>query len=195
MLMFTQINNQSIVKAVGAIVQDQGILGSPKGQWHGWISESFVFILKLFLLAIMVLLSLAVHAESVSINNNFTNQKSIGSKNIIDLMPVGTFLTTSYQNDGLLVKSELINILARPLSQHGGIFSTPEPHTTFDRVSFENVPPGSVNDFVTISLKVNQLSYCVFQSKMPSELVQVFDESHSKRNKISSIMNLKSKSL
>jgi len=41
--MNTHFNNQNSTKAVAAGVQKGGIMDTPKGKWHKWVSEPFNF--------------------------------------------------------------------------------------------------------------------------------------------------------
>jgi len=75
--MITQIQNPYMTKAVGAGVQNKGILDSPKGEWHNWINELYTFYKKVIHMLDMKLSSKRLKYKlSSSLSNHISSKNN-----------------------------------------------------------------------------------------------------------------------
>lgn len=66
-----------MTQAVGAGVQNNGILDSPKGEWHNWINELYTFYKKVIHMLDMKLSSKTLKDKLSSSLSNLITSKNI----------------------------------------------------------------------------------------------------------------------
>ena len=182
-----QFNKSETTKAVAAGVQKGSILDAPRGQWHNWDVEVFVFILKLILIiSLITLYSNLTASDYIESNHLIYPVKA----NIIDLEPNEPSLSIINERFMLNTISNTSFTKIVNESQSGDSASAHSFYSRNLKKKADNESPLFVIDWINTYSHENKTSHILFK-KLKRTLEIYFDESQKPRKKVALIINRK----